>query len=163
MDFKWSARDGYYQYPTSGDSYYWDTNGNYHPGTYAPWSADETKTPIYGTGIIYETAYLGAAIGLRARYALPGGFSIDASFAFTPLLSCYAEDNHVLRQVDFYSTLSGGFMVEPRVAVEWAPFAGRHPAARGRLQVHMGPQGQHHPGQHRYHRYLDALSVHRGT
>jgi outer membrane protease len=118
MDFKWSARDGYYQYPTSGSPY---TMSPFTPGTYTPWSADETKTPLYGTGIIYETAYIGGAVGLRARYALDGGFSVDASFGFTPLLRCDAEDNHVFRQIDFYSSLSGGFMIEPRVAVEYVP------------------------------------------
>ena len=30
MDFKWSARDGYYQYPTSGSDYYWDSSGVFH-------------------------------------------------------------------------------------------------------------------------------------
>jgi hypothetical protein len=93
------------------------------PGTYTPWSASETKTPLYGTGIIYETAYFSGAVGLRTRYVLGGGFSVDASFAFTPLALCNTEDNHVLRQVDFYSTLTGGFMIEPRAAVEYSPFA----------------------------------------
>jgi|GEM_PF-1008319 len=124
MDFKWSARDGYLQYPTTGQPF--------DPANpYPLWSPNETKTPIYGTGIIYETAYVGGAFGLRARYAFQGGFSVDASFAFTPIQRCYTEDNHVLRQIDFYSTLSGGFMIEPRVAVEYVLL----PRATLRLEV----------------------------
>lgn len=117
MDLKWSARDGYLQYPTTGGPY---TTSS--PGTFTPWSSSETKTPLYGTGIIYETAYVGGAAGVRSRYAFSDAFAVDASFAFTPLLSCYTEDDHVLRQISFYSTLSGGFMIEPRVGVEYTFF-----------------------------------------
>lgn len=128
MDLKWSARDGYYQYPTSGQPY---STSPFIPGTYTPWSDSETKTPLYGTGIIYETAYVGAAFGVRVRADFSSAFSVDGSFAFTPLLYCSTEDNHPLRQLDFYSSLSGGFMIEPRVGVEY----GVLPRARLRLDV----------------------------
>ena len=121
MDFKWSARDGYLQYPTTGSPY---TMSPFVHGSYTPWSPDETKTPIYGTGILYESTWLGFALGVRSRYQFQDGISVDASFAFTPLLRCSTEDNHVFRQLDFFSTLSGGFMIEPRVAVEYVPFKG---------------------------------------
>ena len=116
MDLKWSARDGYLQYPTSGNPYW--VGGPAYPA----WSPSETKTPLYGTGIIYETTYVGGAAGLRGRYAFSDAFALDGSFAFTPVLSCYTEDDHVLRQISFYSTLSGGFMVEPRIGVEYTFF-----------------------------------------
>jgi outer membrane protease len=118
MDLKWTAKDGYYQYPTSGAPY---SQSPFVPGTYTPWSASETKTPLYGTGIIYETTYVGGAVGIRTRYAFSSLFAISGSFAFTPILTCYTEDDHVLRQIAFYSTLTGGFMIEPRVAVEYTP------------------------------------------
>ncbi len=120
MDFKWSARDGYYQYPTTGSPYVVPSSGAPTPGTFPAWSTSETETPLYGTGIAYEAAYLGAAVGLSTRYMAAGRFSIDASLAFTPLLYCYAEDNHFLRQLDFYSSLSRGFMIEPRVAFRYS-------------------------------------------
>jgi len=107
MDLKWSARDGYYQYPPQANP------------PYTPWSSSETKVPLYGTGIVYETAYGGGSIGLRVRWAFADAFSLDGSFAFTPILDCSTEDNHLLRQLDFYSSLSGGFMIEPRIAVTW--------------------------------------------
>ena len=119
MDFKWSARDGYYQYPASGTSYTFDTTGALVPGTYTPWSAGETKTPLYGTGILYEQAYLIASLGLRATYRLLDTLSLGAWCSFSPLTSCYTEDNHEFRLVDFYSTLLTGLMVEPGLSIDW--------------------------------------------
>ncbi len=116
MDLKWSARDGYLQYPTTGTPY---TMSPFTPGTYPAWSDSETKTPLYGTGIIYQTTYVGASAGLRTRYAFSKAFALDGSFAFSPVMFCYTEDDHVLRQISFYSTLSGGFMIEPRLGVEY--------------------------------------------
>jgi outer membrane protease len=120
MDFKWSARDGYYQYPTTGSEYYWDSYGNLVAGTYTPWSSGETKTPIYGTGILYEEAYLLGLFGVHVGYKLGGGFSLGAACSVAPLALCYTEDNHELRQIDFYSKLTGGFMIEPCLSVEYA-------------------------------------------
>jgi len=126
MDLKWSARDGYYQYPTSGSQYTVSSTGTVTPGTYIPWSASQTETPLYGTEILYETTYLTAALGARARYALGDRFLIDASLAFAPVVDCYVLDNHVLRSLDFYSTLTRGLMIEPRVAAEWALLPSLH-------------------------------------
>ena len=118
MDFKWSARDGYYQYPTSGSDYYWDSSGIFHPGTDTPWSAGQTKTPLYGTGILDEQAYLIGSLGFKASYRLLESLSLGASFSIAPLAYCYTEDNHEFRLVDFYSRLSGGFMIEPGLSVD---------------------------------------------
>ncbi len=119
MDFKWSARDGYYQYPTSGSQYYFDSNGNLVLGSYPAWSASETQTPLYGVGIFYEQAYVLGSVGVKASYQVFDALSLDASFSFSPLAYCYTADNHVLREVDFYSTLSGGLMVEPHLGLTW--------------------------------------------
>jgi plasminogen activator len=121
MDFKWSARDGYYQYPTSGSGYYIGSNGVVQdPNPYNPWSPGETKTPLYGIGILYEQAYLTGSLGLRASYRVLDRLTLAASFSFSPLTYCYTEDNHVFRTVDFYSTLSGGIMLEPGISAEYA-------------------------------------------
>jgi outer membrane protease len=119
MDFKWSARDGYYQYPTSGDQYSWDSSGNFVDGTYTPWSSSETKTPIYGTGILYEAAYLYGLLGVQASYKLGNAFTLGAACSIAPIVSCYTGDDHELREIDFYSKLSGGFMIEPCLSVEY--------------------------------------------
>jgi outer membrane protease len=120
MDFKWSARDGYTQYPTGGGhGYGWDSNGNFVPGTYAPWSAGITQTPLYGTGILYEETYLLGLFGLRASYKLGDALTLGAACSIAPLAYCYTEDNHELRVLDFYSRLSGGFMFEPSLSAEY--------------------------------------------
>jgi outer membrane protease len=124
MDFKWSARDGYYQYPASGSDYYFDSSGAFHPGTYAPWSAGETKTPIYGTGILYEQVHAIGLLGIKGSIGLSEALTLGASFSFAPLAYCLTEDNHEMRSVDFFSTVSGGFMVEPRLALSYALFRG---------------------------------------
>jgi len=121
MDLKWTARDGYLQYPP----------GSYNYGSYPTWSSSFTQEPLYGIGIIYETAYLGGAVGVRSRYTMKGGFVFVASLAFTPLLYCFTEDDHVLRQIAFFSTLSGGLMIEPRVSVEYSPV----PRAKIKLDI----------------------------
>jgi len=119
MDFKWSARDGYAQYPTSGEPYSWDSSGNFIPGTYAPWSSSETKTPFYGTLGLYEQAYLFGLFGFQASYKLGTVFTLGAACSIAPIAYCYTEDNHELRMVDFYSKLSG-FMFEPSLSLEYA-------------------------------------------
>jgi len=120
MDFKWSARDGYYQYPTNENDYYLNSGGNLVLGTSTPWSAGETKTPLYGTGILYEQAYLIGVLGLRASYRLLPALSLGAAISFSPLAYCYTEDNHEERSIDFFSSLRGGLMVEPRVSLTMA-------------------------------------------
>jgi outer membrane protease len=119
MDIKWSAQDGYYQYPTSGQMYGWYNDGTPYNGTYADWSADETKTPIYGTSILYETAYLEGSLGFRASYILVRNLSVGGFFSFSPVVYCYTEDNHELREVNFYSTLKNGLSVEPGLSISY--------------------------------------------
>ena len=117
MDLKWSARDGYAQYPASGTPY---ATSPYTPGTYTPWSASETETPLYGTGILYESTYIGGSLGVRAAVSLSAAVSLTGSFSFTPILQCSTLDNHVERQLDFSSTMTGGYMIEPRVALAFS-------------------------------------------
>ncbi len=119
MDFKWSARDGYYQYPTSGYEYSFSTTGALVYGTLNPWSASETETPLYGAGILYEQTYLIGSAGVRASLRLDR-LTVGASFAFSPLTYCYDMDNHLLRQITFTSTLTGGMTIEPALSLQYA-------------------------------------------
>ncbi len=119
MDFKWSARDGYYQYPTSGYEYYFTSSGTLVYGTLTPYDASETKTPLYGTGILYEQAYLVGSAGLRASYRF-NKLTLGASFAYSPLAYCFSADDHLLRQITFTSTLTGGMMIEPSLSIQYA-------------------------------------------
>jgi outer membrane protease len=105
LHFKWSARDGYLQYP---------------PETappYTPWSASEPKVPVYGTGIIYQQDYYIPAVGFMGTIPLSKSVSVTASLSFSPYLWCNDVDNHVLRLIDFYTNMQGGFMLEPRASL----------------------------------------------
>jgi outer membrane protease len=119
MNFKWSARDGYYQYPTSGSQYSQGGLG-LRLGDYPPWSADATKTPIYGTGILYEQEYFAGSLGLKFSYDLFDALRAEASFALSPLVACDSVDNHEDRSVDFTSMLAGGIMIEPSLRLGYA-------------------------------------------
>jgi outer membrane protease len=120
MDLKWSARDGYYQYPSSGSDYYFDsTSGALIAGTYQPWSSAETKTPIYGTGILYEQSHLNGLLGLRVSYRLLDALLLRASCSFSPFATCTTTDNHLERSLNFTSSLKGGVYVEPRLSLSY--------------------------------------------
>jgi outer membrane protease len=120
QDFKFSARDGYTQYPSYGQQYYTDSTGAYYPGTYPAWSPSETETPIYGTLGLYEQVYILGSLGLKASYSICPGLSAGASFALSPLLYCYTEDDHELRQLSIYGKFSSGLELDPKIFAEYS-------------------------------------------
>lgn len=97
MSWQWAARDGYYQYPPEA-----------YPGPYTPWSPSETKVALYGTLGVYQQVYTIPAAGLRLAFRFGEKWSMAATTVFSPLVSCYALDTHVLRGIDISSSLSGG-------------------------------------------------------
>ena len=107
MDFKWTARDGYYQYPPQGAA------------PYTPWSPAQPKLPMSGTNIIYQQTWFLPAIGVEARFRLGQDFTGSVSFAFSPLVFCNDLDNHELRKYDFYEYMWGGPLLEPKISLEW--------------------------------------------
>ncbi len=115
MDFKWTAQDGYYQYPSTGSEYSYNANGSVVYGTYPAWSASESKVPIYGTAIVYEQAYIYPAVGVSAEVALARRLTLGASFSYSPLVYCSDEDDHELRLLDFFSAMGMGTMIEPKL------------------------------------------------
>jgi outer membrane protease len=111
MDFKWSARDGYLQYPPG----YMLSQ----PPPYAPWTENTAKVPVSGTGIIYEQSWFVPALGLAAGFSLGSGISVSASFAAAPWVFCKDIDNHLFTESDYYDTMAGGYSLEPAVSMEW--------------------------------------------
>jgi outer membrane protease len=110
MDFKWTARDGYLQYPP-----------NYIAGSatlpYPDYSTD-VVVPISGTGIIYEQTYYIPAAGVEARFRSRDiGGSI--SFSVSPFVFCNDVDNHILGGYDYYDTMSNGFLLEQKISLGW--------------------------------------------
>jgi outer membrane protease len=107
MHFKFTARDGYLQYP---------------PETappYTPWSSSISQVAVYGTGIAYQQEWLIPAIGVLVGVRLGDRASMSASFSFSPLVSCFDLDNHFLRSLDFYESMTGGLLFEPRLLFAW--------------------------------------------
>jgi outer membrane protease len=107
MDFKWTGRDGYLQYPPQGAA------------PYTPWSADEPRTPMSGVSIIYQQTWFIPVIGIESKLSLGENLTGSVSFAVSPVVFCNDVDNHVHAGSDFYDDTSGGFMLEPKVSLDW--------------------------------------------
>jgi outer membrane protease len=105
MDFKWTARDGYFQYPTGPKPY--------------PDSSTDPKVPVSGTGIIYQQTYFIPAAGIALKFSAGKVFGVSASFAITPLVFCNDVDNHEFAGYDFYENMVGGLLLEPKVSLKW--------------------------------------------
>jgi outer membrane protease len=112
MDFKWTARDGYLQYPPG-----------YIAGSatkpYPDYSTD-VVVPVSGTGIIYQQTYYIPAVGLSAKIH-SGSLSGAISYAISPLVFCNDVDNHEFGAPgsDYYDTMSNGLLLEPKISLEW--------------------------------------------
>ncbi len=107
MQFKWTARDGFLQYPTELTP------------PFTPWSQDTAKTPVSGTGLIYEQNYLIPALGLSARVRLSKQLDATASFTLSPFVSCNDLDNHEFTATDYTEKMNQGLLLEPEVSVGW--------------------------------------------
>jgi outer membrane protease len=112
LDFEWSARGGYLQYPV-------EIYPNAAYGPYTPITANTPITPVYGIGIIYRQSTIYPALGLRAAYRPSPGFGILASMAISPLVTMTTTDDHVLRSLIFSSTLRGGLLLEPSLQIDY--------------------------------------------
>jgi outer membrane protease len=113
MQYKWTARDGYLQYP-----------GGAPP--YPPWDPAWAKVPVSGTAIIYQQTWWIPAVGLAAAKSLGERFDARLSFAFSPAVFCNDLDNHVMKagfgsayDTDYYDYLRWGLLLEPSLALGW--------------------------------------------
>ncbi len=103
--WKWDANDGYTQYASDSGAYVWSEN--------------LPKTPISGTGISYEQQYLIPIAAVRADLSFSTNLKISTSVALSPWLYCYSIDNHHLTGYDYHDIMTGGYLLEPALAVEW--------------------------------------------
>ena len=106
MQFKWTAENGYLQYPPTGQS----------SPNYTPWFPGETKVPIYGTGIIYTQTYLIPAVGIKGSIQALESLTVNFSLAISPYMWCFDLDEHLFRFLRFYDNLRGGIMIEPSLS-----------------------------------------------
>lgn len=116
FDVKWSAQDGYYQYPPGFSPTSLPPNPLYPPYT------QDTKVPIYGLVALYEQRYSIPAIVFSGEYRLMhDALSVEASFAFSPFTSVHDIDNHVLRNLIYYDTVVGCTYMEPSLSFSFRP------------------------------------------
>jgi len=106
LDYKWSAQDGYLQYPTETAA------------PYTPWSESTTKKSIVGTGIIYEQGYLALGMMVDARFKLGTAMNGAIGLGFSPIALCSDIDNHLFTGVDYYETMSGGYMLHAEASID---------------------------------------------
>ena len=123
LNFEWSARDGYLQYPAE----VYPTNST---GPYTPISPNTPTVNVYGIGIVYQQATIYPSIGLRVVFKPLDMLRLMASFAFSPAASMTETDNHVARSIVFSSTMSR--RNRPRAAPRRrvSPIASLEPRAR---------------------------------
>jgi outer membrane protease len=121
MQYKWTARDGYLQYPPE------------LVPPYTHWSPSVTKLLVSGTAVVYEQTYLIPAAGLSAQMRF--GQRIDAAlcFSFSPFVFCSDLDNHVQATfaADYYDRMRWGLLLEPAVSLGYR----LNPRARLSLEV----------------------------
>ena len=107
LDIKWSAQNGYYQYPPETSP------------PYTPWSPSEPKVPLSGVVLTYEQTFMIPAVGIRVIGRVSRTLSLDASVALSPFAALNDVDEHPLRYLAFYDSMAGGFYIEPELAVSW--------------------------------------------
>lgn len=90
---KYSAHDGYLQYPVADGSV---------------WSGTEEKTVLSGTVISYEQAIWFPFVGIALTAQAGDKIELGTSAIFYPYVYAHTLDNHFLRQMQFYDTMSGG-------------------------------------------------------
>lgn len=112
---RWSARDGYLQYPPESVA------------PFTPWDASAPRAQVYGTGIAYELLAFYPAVGVQATYRLLGVLDARLSLALSPFVVCRDMDSHYFRLVDFHESFAGGFVLEPGLGADW------HVSERARL------------------------------
>jgi outer membrane protease len=117
LNFQWSARNGYIQYPS--EFYPTDSGGNPIYGPYTPISPNTPTYNIYGIGIVYQQSTFYPSLGVRCTYKPLRELKLLASFAISPLVSMTETDNHVERSLVFSSTMTGGLVLEPRLILDY--------------------------------------------
>jgi outer membrane protease len=116
MMFKWTARDGWDQYPPEPA-----------PGPYTPWSPDAAREPVSGTAVVFEQDWLIPSAGAELRLGAGGPLELAVSLTGSPYAWCFDMDNHEFRYgtagirgylaTDFRDATRGGFMVEPAASL----------------------------------------------
>jgi plasminogen activator len=90
---KWTAQDGYLQYPVYG----------------SVWTGAEQKQSVNGPVISYEQMFYYPHAGMEIIYMMNQMFDISCEGAYYPKIHVETIDNHFLRSVSFYDIMNNGF------------------------------------------------------
>ncbi|MDE7392727.1 MAG: omptin family outer membrane protease [Treponemataceae bacterium] len=90
---KYAAKNGYYQYPS----------GN------RPVDSSTKKTYLCGTGMTYEVSAFMPFCFVDARVRIDERHSCFLSFDCFPYMIVDATDTHIMRLIEFYDSMRGGF------------------------------------------------------
>ncbi|MDR2259069.1 MAG: omptin family outer membrane protease [Treponema sp.] len=112
MSFHWTGRDGYLRYPK-------DKWGNYLYDV--PLDDSAAKVPVSGPSISYSQDWLLTYPGLSMLIFLPWRLKLDIAFQISPLVFCFARDNHLLSAQEYTDYVSGGLYLEPRGSIIFSP------------------------------------------
>jgi outer membrane protease len=88
MSYSWVARDGYFKY--------------------------REKETVFGAVLIYSQKWLILAPGISLYTPLFSFLGLELSLQLSPAVFCIAEDDHLLRQIQFVDHIIGGMYFEPR-------------------------------------------------
>jgi outer membrane protease len=99
MSFQWTGRDGYVRYSRNENT---------------PLDDSVERSPLYGPSIAYSQNWLLISPELGVEIFLFTRFRVNLSFQVSPLVFCFARDDHVMRFREFQDFVSGGLYLEPR-------------------------------------------------
>jgi outer membrane protease len=99
MSFQWTGRDGYIRRSASNTTPLDDSAGS---------------SPLHGAVAIYSQNWLLTSPGLALQIPFLRYFRADLSFHISPLVFCFARDDHILRDLEILDYPRWGLFLEPR-------------------------------------------------
>ncbi len=110
-DRKWSAQNGYTQYPSG-----------LLPSEWEPITEDSPKESIYGSVISYRQFIVFPSFGLENQIELLDTLIINLGTTIYPYIFIHAIDYHYLRQKEFKDRMHGFFGIKSSISASLFPF-----------------------------------------
>lgn len=124
MNWKWNGTDGYLQHTRATGT---ADNGEW---IFEKWGEDTAKTDAKGTVISYQQQYWMPTATLAVSVPIGSRLRIDARCSGTPLVWCYALDEHFIPRStgdysdpagenQYFDMMSSGWILEPGLRLDW--------------------------------------------
>lgn len=134
--FAWKGTNGWNRY---GACY--DTDGDGVADRYDEWSANPVATAMTGTVITYRQEYTIPVVGASVVIPVGTPFDVCLGVSASPFVSGVGYDYHVVTSWEFIDVLSGGYFVEPSLAMGWRATSLLRVFIDGRWTVILGARG----------------------